>query len=756
MHTKLKFCILPLVLMLSWNPVDAQGREPVLLDSVTLTGDKDAVARHAIKLARARMLEQRALEQTWKATTWTKSVVRNPKMNLLELQAETWVRNGQVRDVITAYEDYRAPASAGIGNELSLEANLSLAGPREDLAQYVDQARSAAAATHPVETFGDMPFDIAQPTIRLSRWFNQPLPGPLSLDANLYYRFELNQFIKDSIDGHVIYEVQMSPRRKVAPTLVGTVWILSGTGQVLGFNLEFPSAMLQGMTRLKVSQTLDTLENGMDVPIEQSISFSKIIDNPERFGGEVSISFSDFVINPVWTIDNLAIKSYTDDAFDKSPEDWAQMRPIPLAPQEIHHLSVQDSLILYRDSDDYRDSLDRRYNEFKWYKPLLTGYGHRNHRKGYGIEFSPLITAPRFVGVGGFRYVQGLTGYFRFKDETVLSYNGEFNIRPGSPDAKGRLELNYLYDPSKFRYIRMGVGDEYMLMNTYGSMMEIFSRGNFARRRFISASWKGEIANGLRLSTRFDYSRRLPMEDTSSLSLWDLFPELDVATYFEPYTVALLKLDLTWTPFQPYIMKGRRKIVLNSKWPTMRGRFIWGIPEFLNSDVDYRQVEFTAIHDVTLPRLGYGYYRAGFGSFYTDDYDKIKIIEHRYFRGSDYWLFSDPLSSLQSMEQSYHTPKPYIEAYGIHHFEGKLLQWIPGINRLKLETAVGAGGVWIQEEQFGQIETFVGLERRFKLFDETMKWGVYYVSRPGDNLPPGFRFKFGFNTYNAYAGQWMF
>ena len=755
MPIRFKLSLLFLGLWLASAPIEAQ-RDPIRLDSVTLAGDKDAVARYAMKLARQRMLSQRQINSTWKATTWTKSVVKNPKMNLLELQSETWVRNGQVRDVILAYDDHRARPGVGIGNELSINASLELAGPREDIQQFADQARSAASATHPVETFGDMPFDLTQPTINLKRWFNQPMPGPLSIDANLYYRFTLNRFIKDSIPGHVIYEVDMKPRRQLTPTLIGTVWVLSGTGQILGSELTFPSKMLQGMTSLHVMQVMDTLANGLDVPRSQVIKFSKLLDDPDKFGGVVDIQFSDYVINPVWEISNLAMKTYAEGALEKTDAEWAALRPYSLAPEEVKHLSVQDSLILFRDSDEYRDSLDRRYNEFKWYKPLLTGYGHRNHRKGYGIELSPLISSPRFVGVGGFRFVQGVSGYFRFKDQTVLSYRGEINLRMNAPDAKGRLSLDYLYDPSTFRSVKVGFGDEYMLMNTYGSMMEIFSRGNFARRQFVSGSWKGEIANGLRLLTQFDFSHRLPIEDTSDLMLWNLYPDLDVAQEFEPYTVALFKMDVVWTPFQPYIMKGRRKVLLNSKWPTMRGRLIWGIPDLFGSDVDYRQLEFTAIHDVVLPRLGYGYYRAGMGSFFTDDYDKIKLIEHRYFRGSDYWLFSDPLSSLQALEGSYHTPKPYVEAYGIHHFEGKLLQWIPGINRLKLETAIGAGGVWIQEEQFGQVETFVGLERRFKLFDESMKWGVYYVSRPGENLPPGFRFKFGLNTYNAYAGQWMF
>ena len=162
------------------------------------------------------------------------------------------------------------------------------------------------------------------------------------------------------------------------------------------------------------------------------------------------------------------------------------------------------------------------------------------------------------------------------------------------------------------------------------------------------------------------------------------------------------------------------------------------------------------MQDVNWPRMGYTYWRAGGGSFFTDDYSKVKLIEHRYFRGSDKGLFSDPLTSLQTLQGSYHTPKSYMELYAIHHFEGALLKWVPLINRMNLELALGNGAVWTEEFGPLQVETYVGLERKFKLYDQTMRWGMYYVSRPGTIVPQGFKFKFGINTYDPYQGKWMY
>jgi hypothetical protein len=71
----------------------------------------------------------------------------------------------------------------------------------------------------------------------------------------------------------------------------------------------------------------------------------------------------------------LAAVEYTPEAFEADPTVWAAARTIALAPGEARHITFQDSLTLYYDSDHYKDSVDAVYNKFHWWEPLVAGVG---------------------------------------------------------------------------------------------------------------------------------------------------------------------------------------------------------------------------------------------------------------------------------------------------------------------------------------------------------------------------------------------
>jgi hypothetical protein len=136
--------------------------------------------------------------------------------------------------------------------------------------------------------------------------------------------------------------------------------------------------------------------------------------------------------------------------------------------------------------------------------------------------------------------------------------------------------------------------------------------------------------------------------------------------------------------------------------------------------------------------------------------DSIRFIEHKFFRGSDQVLFSNPSNSMQALDSTYNTARPYLDFYGIHHFAHSPLDYIPLIKSLRITPVVGGSGMFIGEANWLHVEAYAGLEIPFRLWDQRFRYGVYWVRRIGEPTPEIFRFKVGFDVYDAFMGRWNY
>ena len=118
---------------------------------------------------------------------------------------------------------------------------------------------------------------------------------------------------------------------------------------------------------------------------------------------------------------------------------------------------------------------------------------------------------------------------------------------------------------------------------------------------------------------------------------------------------------------------------------------------------------------------------------------------------------SNPTTSFQALDSTYHTARPWIEAYFIHHFDRSLLDRIPLVRALHLVPAVGGGLLYVAEAQVFHAEVYGGLELPFRLWDQRMRLGLYRVfTDQGSPEIPGFRLKMGMDFYDSYRGRWNY
>jgi hypothetical protein len=134
----------------------------------------------------------------------------------------------------------------------------------------------------------------------------------------------------------------------------------------------------------------------------------------------------------------------------------------------------------------------------------------------------------------------------------------------------------------------------------------------------------------------------------------------------------------------------------------------------------------------------------------------LRVIEHRYFKQSDLGFFSNPLNTHQLLDTTYSTTGLYSQAFYVHHFNGILLNKIPLIKKTKFETIAGVSLLYIDDANLTHSEFFVGIERKFKVRNQMLKYGFYY-SGQFDNLGASmFRFKIGFDYLNTFTNKWSY
>ncbi|MGB1031202.1 MAG: DUF5686 family protein, partial [Flavobacteriales bacterium] len=439
-------------------------------------------------------------------------------------------------------------------------------------------------------------------------------------------------------------------------------------------------------------------------------------------------------------------------ALEKQPEFWNDRRPIVLNESEKNFISHADSIDSYLGSDEHFQEMDSAFNRITWYSPLV-GVGHRNREKGREWYVSGLLEQLNPVGIGGYRH--RVPGYFNqtLNNDDLLEVDGFVDYGFRNKDVKGRIGVGWTYRPDKAIRTYVRVGDYYEMINNYASIEQIFSRSNYIRTKKAYISQRMELVNGLYGEVSFEYTDQQPLKDIA-LSVWSnqLFGELNDPADFDRYTKSEVQFELMYRIKQKYVWKRGRKEVLGSDHPTLGLKYKKGIPGLFNSETDFDLIEVSAEHDLQLARLGQLQWKVSAGSFVNKK--NLRLLEHKYFRGSDQFFFSDPTISFQLLGPTLSTPDAYFQANFMHHFNGTLLGKIPLINRTKIQLAGGAGLLLLDEENFRHAEAFAGLERVFNLKGELLRLGVFAVTSDNNLEKATFTFKLGLNFYNTFTRKW--
>lgn len=595
-------------------------------------------------------------------------------------------------------------------------------------------------------------FNIYNRLLYIPSLSDKKILSPIGEGALLSYSYDLDSV--DDSSGVKLYTITFKGLFPGEPLLKGKMTIRSSDWAVTSVTFGMPKGAMKFYSDLEVTTFFEFNDGGLAQPLKTDVLYI-IEEGLSRYYGSINRTSESWLADSGDYEFTEEIRKYDVSAFDRDSTFWESRRVKEFDSIETSYIKACDSLQTLYASDEYYAEIDSTYNALRWIDFLLYGVGYRNREKDYSFYINPLTMQVNPFGIGGYRHRIGGTFQKDFENAYTMEIEGEADYGFRNNDLRGRGGVGLTYVPLKFVRTFVRFGDYYDMVNNYASLGSIFSRSNYVRTQTWSIAQRMEIVNGLFAELTFDFSDQQPIVNLLS-DRWSqqVFGDVNTPLDFQRYIKSEFKLEVKYRYKQKFIIKKGRKILLGSVYPEVKAVYRKGIPGLMNSEVDFDYIEVGLKHFKTVGRLGDMDWSVLAGSFVNKR--NLRLLEHRYFRGSDIFFFSDPLNSFQLLGPTLSTPNAFFRANYFHHFNGILLNKIPLLHRLKITEAAGAAMLSIPDENFHHVELYAGLERVVRIRKELFRFGIYAATADSNWEKAKFDFKIGVNFYNSFTKKWQY
>lgn len=657
-----------------------------------------------------------------------------------------YVNKGQARDVVTAENKYEL---ADFEDYIYISLGYDEEGLEIDDIQFIYDEPYML-----FKTAEDWNFNFYEPQLRKEMLCQQPLVSPLSPMGPTLYKYDYAGLRYD--DSTKIFKIKITPLFPNDALFTGYIYIRDQVFSIDEVDFSIDPRALTMVNTFRIQQQYLLIDSTRSVPVKTVVEYS-IKEGSVIMTTTGTSLYDNYIFNAdssAYPGQSLEMVRYEESALDRDTLWWEQHRKIALTLPELKYGVYVDSLRKVFTGEEFTRKLDSAYNHISIWSFVYKGVGHRNRERQTQYYFGPIPSQMNFFGIGGYRHNINSNFSKRFKNENHLQSSADLSYGFNNHDLRGRLGIGYTYVPKKFVRTYLRFGDFYDMINYNPSITSAFSRSNYARTKMFSVAQRMEVFNGFFAEISFEHSDQqaisgLQMDGWSN----QLFGDINEPIDFDRYIKSEFKLNVVYRIGQRYMMKGNRKILLGSRWPDLSFTWRKGIPGLMRSEVDFDYLEFSASDYIKLNRYGTSNWSFMAGSFVNAR--NLRILENKYFRGSDKYIFSNPLNSFQLLGPTLSSSSAFVRGNYIHHFEG-IFDKVPLIGRMKMSVAGGFGFLLMEENHFRHGEFFAGLEKPVRIRRELFRIGVYAITSDNNINRADFTLKFGISTYNLFTRKWDF
>lgn len=589
----------------------------------------------------------------------------------------------------------------------------------------------------------DMDFDLYENYIEIGGISQRPFISPLSTSAFTYYRFNLTGTFYE--EGKLINKIKVSPKRPGDPCFSGDIFVVENEWVLHSVDIELKKGTpIEFADNVRLDQQY-IYQDGVWVLFSNNL-FLHINIFGFGVGFKITSFYKDYAINKGIEDSFFSNEVFTaeEDVAKKDSSYWADIRPLALTKEEQEDYVEKDSLEAYYESDVYLDSVDLRSNKISLGKIFLSGYTYQKRKNHWRFNLKSLLESVDFNPVEGLSI--GLDGkYTKWWDRDISkkAYSIHSRLSYGFSDEKFKGALNFAYKPDyrSHRTWGVSVASELKAINntepisrqlsTYYALMSKEHYRKLYRSDELKLGFRDDLWDGFYLSSSLGYQKRSPVYNTENYS-WKHKDELYPANNIEDWTedeIISGELSVVYRHNQKYEsnpMYGKQ--ILESPNPDiyMRYKQVVGLSDLAP---DYQLLQLGISEETDLKLMGSLIWDMKVSSFLNKE--NLKFLDYAHFKGNEIpFLFNQSRSTFSgSILQNFHvlpffeysTDQDFAEYHVEQHFNGFIMNKIPGVRKLKWQLVSGVNGLVVRDAK-PYAEWFVGIENIFKFF--RVDWGV--------------------------------
>lgn len=525
------------------------------------------------------------------------------------------------------------------------------------------------------------------------KFFDKSFISPLSTKGINNYNYVLRDsaFVKDRWYYNIIYY----PRRKNELTFKGDFWVSDTTWAIQNINLEMnESANLNWVNGVYIEQEFEVLNDSVFLIIKDyfqaDFSLSEKKDSRGIYGKK-TILYDNYAFNLKKPKDfyDKEVNEFQESVYTRDDEFWKENRLEPLSGQERAVYKMIDTLQTVK-------SFQRLYN--------IVSIAESGYVKFNGWDFGPVFSAFGYNDVEGFRMRLGGRTYFSQNDPWRIQGYGAYGFK----DHKFKYGIlgGWLLDRRSRLIISAGTRrDVEQLGTSLTSSTDVLGR-SLASSSLINVGDNNKLSSinlsvfSVEMEALENFNIRV---STSYRVLEAASPEFSLDYYTnEARTQTASGIDqaeistiFTYTPKRKTSGYGVERSLVNSgDFATYFFSYSLGIKDILNSDFDYKRVQF--FYDQPIFIGGFGRANASIEAgkiFGTVPLGLLSVVPGN----QTYFGLYNTFALLDFYEFVSDT---YVAVHLEHNFNGRLFARIPGLRKLNLREIVGVMGVWgeISEE----------------------------------------------------------
>jgi hypothetical protein len=598
------------------------------------------------------------------------------------------------------------------------------------------------------------------------------LVSPLSDNALLYYHFYLYESPKDE-NGYTVHKIRVKPKDVHRPCFNGFIYITDSLYNIHSTDLKVSALAIK-------SQLIDSVKIQQVYVPQQGKKNWYLLTSYIDFGfsvfgfkanGNFRYILSDYKHDQIYN-DNFfnsetfkAEKSVIKNDF----EFWKNQRPVPLTPEEAKDYVKKDSISTIVHSKPYRDSVDRANNKFK-VADLIFGYTSYNSFKNLSLDIPSPLNSIWFNAVEGFTYstYPKLTKSDEETGARIWSANTELRYGNKDKQLKWSAAWSHTYNRKSLSKYGIDIGRNYFQYNENGivsvagnTINSLMSKSNVLKifeKKYIKLDWSSEVANGLILDVQSSLAARNDLNNNTNYSLFNKEKyyspnnpfNIDDNVYSFSDHIFINTIGIRWSPGQKYQSYPHYKNRIQSRYPIFYLKYEGALPLTKNY-VDFSKIRLT-IYDNYIPMKIFGYqmFRLEVGKFLSKE--KISDLDLFHFKGNSlYTGYRSPYLQTFKLQQEYEfsNTNSYVGAWLEHHFDGFIMDKIPGLNKLGITTIASISALHDKDKTY--LEPGIGIEGISLGALDIMRLDYFWGIKNGALYDKGIRIGFSTLIENIFS-----